>query len=144
MSEVDILLEKYLGTVRETWKVADKDTEVFINPDRKELKELLGKWDEIAVILPNNKDFIAFSRSTLHNSVKEQLKLPKDSVTLTAYVWGMKDLDVTVTDNVRNSKWDDNPKTADFIRNNKYIQRKFKLGEISYYNDAIVGDWEEL
>ena len=141
---IDLLLEKYLGNVVEKWKREKPDTDVFINPDGKELKEILKKRDEMRIILPNNKDFIAFDVFTLHQSVREQMGLPKDSLTLMGYVWGGRDLDVTVTDNIRNTKWDESPETAEFIRNHKYLNRKFKLGDINYYNEAIVGDWEEL
>lgn len=140
---IDLLLEKYLGNVRETWKKANPDTDIFINPTTKELKEILKTRDEMRCILPNDKDMICFDAFTLHQSVREQLKLPKDSLTLTAYTWGMKDIDVTVTDNIRNTKWQESPETAVFIRSHKFLNKKFKLGDINYWNEAIVGDWEQ-
>ena len=138
---IDLLLEKYLGNVRETWKSSDQDQDVFINPDMKEMRELKRGYDEFAIILPNNKDMIAFSRATLHQSVIDQLKIDKHCVSATAYSAYPK-LYVSVSDATKRGKWFHNPAIGDFIRSNKYIQRKWKEIIIDYYDDAIVGDWE--
>ena len=114
---INLIVEKYLGSVRENWKTTDKDTDVFINPDSKELKEIMSGRDVMRIILPNNKDFIAFDAFTLHESVRRQLQL-KNIITLQGYVYG-RELSVMVTDNVRDTKWNNNPDTADFIRSNK-------------------------
>jgi putative N-acetylmannosamine-6-phosphate epimerase len=140
---IDLIVEKYLGTVREQWKRENPDTDVFINPTRKELKEILHRRDDFAAIIPNDKDFIAFKGDTLHQSVREQLKLKKDIITVRCYMWNT-DIDIQVTDNTKNTKWHHNPDIKDAIEDNKYINKTFTNVEISYYDEAIVGDWSEL
>lgn len=137
------LNEKYLGTVREKWKRSNTDTEVFINPSRKELKEIMNNSDGFAAIIPDDRDFIAFSGSTLHQSVREQLKLPKNIITVRCYMWN-KDIDITVTDNTKSTVWYHNPMTKEMIMGNRYINKTFSNIEISYYDEGIVGDWSEL
>ena len=143
MTEIDLVLEKYLGNVRETWKSTPADEDVFINPDGSELREIKKNYDEFAIIIPNNKDMIAFNRGTLHQSVIDQLKINKHCVTATAYAEYPK-LYVSISDATKRGKWFHNPAIGDFIRGNKYIKSKWKEIVIDYYDDAIVGDWEEL
>lgn len=140
---INQIVEKYLGTVRETWKSSGQDQDIFINPDNKELREIKKGYDEFAIIIPNDKDTIAFNRGTLHQSVIDQLKINKDMVSATAFSEGRK-LYVSVSDATKRGKWFHNPAIGDFIRSNKFIQRKWSDIEIDYYDDAIVGDWEEL
>lgn len=140
---IDHLVEKYLGTVIEKWKRSNPDTEVFINPSKKELKEILGNGDNFAAILPDDRDFIAFNSLTLHQSVREQLKLNKNIITVRCYLWNT-DIDITVTDGTKNTIWHHNPMIENMIRGNRYIQKTFTNIEINYYDEAIVGDWGKL
>ncbi len=137
---IDLLLEKYLGTVKETWKKKDEYTEVFINPTNKELRDIYGNDREFAIIIPNNKDVIAFNRNTLHQSVIDQLNVRGDYITASAFVDG-KEIDIMVTDATRNGKWHHNPKIEDYIKSNKYLSRHWKEFTFSYYDEPIFGSW---
>ena len=139
---IDLLLEKWIGNVRETWKIGEKDIDVFINPDRKELKELTDQNNNFyAIIIPNKNDVIAFRRDVLHFSVIEQLKIKGDIVTATVYVDG-NNLGLMITDATRHGKWFHNPSIEEYVSNNKFL-KKYNI-DFTYYDESIVGDWSKL
>jgi hypothetical protein len=141
---IDMLLEKYLGNVKEKWKTKNQDSDVFINPDRKELQEVMKNYDDaFAIVLPNDKDCIVFGRSTLHQSVIDQMKLGKNVVTCTAYLDG-RNLDLMVTDATKRGEWFHNPEIGEHIEGNRYLSRKFEITEISFFDEAIYGDWRDM
>ena len=134
------LTEAYVGRVKE--RFGEGSTEVFKNPTRKELKGILEEWEDFRAFLTNEKDCIAFSSGLLHHDVRGGMNLPRDSLALQIWIYG-NTISIRVTDNNRGNKWHHNPKIRDFIMNHKYLKR-FKIEDIDYYDEAIVGPWEEL
>lgn len=134
-SQIQGLSEKYNTTI----DFYGKKAEVYKNPSLGELKAMGSATTGTRAFLVG-KDSLVW-HGVVHQVVREKMKLSKDALPVILYIGGGT-VDVMVTDNSRGSKWDRNPKTFDFIKKNTYLKR-WKIGEILYYNQDIVGKWHE-
>jgi hypothetical protein len=135
-----IIQEEYLTRLN----IYGRSCEIFRNPTSSELRKDIKIKDHVrAFLLPNGRDIIAWSAYTMvHQWIREKLKVPNDSIPVLLYFGGGSVI-VEVTDNIRASKkWKHNPKLYDWIMEHKYLNR-WKIMEVSYYDEAIVGKWHE-
>jgi hypothetical protein len=131
------VIAKFLDSVPTRFSNDYRD--VFVNPDSKELKEIVGKDGVCRAMIVNAKTIYCFPDNLLHYSVWDHFKL-KDAVGIVLYFVRGKEISVQVTDITRRGKWLHNPKITAFIKSNEWLKR-FKLIDIDYYDSAIEGDW---
>lgn len=119
--------------------------DVVKNPSKDVLPKLLDKWGATRAFLMRGSAII-WGVSPIHAEVARQLGLADNPYALPIILYADgADAMVQVTDYSRNTKWHENPQAANFIRNHPYMRKMFGDNiDIDYYNDAIVGDWEEL
>ncbi len=118
--------------------------EVFKNPSKQEFRKVEGKNDQVRAFIVGDDLYVWNVYQSLHQTVREELKLPEDSISLTISGKVGADAYVSVTDNVRHTRWFHNPEVADAIYQNPWIARLFNEIEIDYFDDGIWGDWANL
>ncbi len=116
-----------------------KSCEIFKNPTAKEYRTFEGMArgfiiDDRTVILWKVYD-------SLHQTVRDELKLSKDVIPIVIYGDLKSDVNIEVTDNIRNSELLHTP-LSEVIRTNAYIQAAFRDINVSYFDEAIVGSWD--
>jgi hypothetical protein len=125
-------------SIWERWDNAVKGRaviEVVKNPDSVDIAKIRseqGYGDEIGLIITENNIY-GFRRDLeFHKNVASKLGIAEYIGVLLGNGY------VMVTDATTN-KYRDNPDTAEVIR-----RMLPNIGDISYFNEAIVGNWEEL
>ena len=79
-----------------------------------------------------------------HQQIRIKDPIFQDAVSLIVWVeFNVRNISVLVTDNVKNTKWNNNPNTEKFIRNHPFFKNK-NLKEIIYWNQNEIGDWGVL
>lgn len=132
------LVESYAGA----FNTRGKTCEVFRNPTAKEFREC---GSEIRAFLVGDDVLMWNAYSALHQEVRENLKLPTDSISLEIWSEGYgKDCDVSVTDNTERTSWYHNPEIVGEIRGNAGLSSMFDHISIYYFDEAIVGPWDEI
>lgn len=123
--------------------------EIYKNPTRKELAEL-SEPEEGAIIRAylTNDSLYAWKPSTgLHGSIRDHMGLDKNKA-LGIYLFYNpayhNDIDIQITDSTKGTKWHHNPNVAEWIRLRPVWWINPKNITISYYDEAIVGKWEDL
>jgi hypothetical protein len=111
---------------------------IYLDPTFEEL-ESLNTADVVRAWLDNQHCYAWKAGSGLHFSVNQHLEL-KNGIPVYLY-FDRQEVDVQITDQSRNTKWHENPQVARKIRSHPYIKKMWKKVMVSYYNDAIVGDW---
>lgn len=134
-NQIQGLTEKYDATV----DFYGKKAEVFKNPSLGELRAMGSATTGTRAFLIGKNALVW--HGVVHQTVREKMKLSKDALPVILYIGGGV-VDVMVTDNSKGSKWHRSPKTFDFITKNTYLKR-WKIGEVLYYDEAIVGKWHE-
>ena len=115
---------------------------VHKNPAPGELQKIAGEYSTTRAFLV--KDGMLAWGLVIHAPVAESLGLNKYVIPIVLYVDGSY-ADAMVTDFSKRTVWHENPATADAIRGNPYMKKTFRGGvSVSYYNENVVGDWEEL
>jgi poly(A) polymerase len=120
-----------------------KYVEVFINPSSKELRECI-EHDQYALLL-TDKDAYSWNRMlAYHEQIRVKDKIFRNAVSLLVWPEGnFNTVSVMVTDNTRDTTWNENPNTEKFIRNHPFFKGK-TINDILYWNQDIVGDWSSL
>ena len=121
-----------------------KPVMVHKNPTRDELVRVAGEYQTTRGFLVD--DGLIVWGMVIHTPIAEALGMRDDMtvIPILMYTDGY-DAVMTVTDYVRFTKWNTNPRTAGKIRKNPYIKKMF--GDritINYWNEHTVGDWEKL
>jgi hypothetical protein len=114
---------------------------LYIDPTFEEL-EGIKSFGEVRAWLDSNHCYAWDSTEALHYDVKEGMGLA-DAVPV-ALIFDRIDAVIIVTDAVRTTKWHHNPQVAEFIRRHPYISRMWDTVVLHYYDEDVVGDWEEL
>ena len=122
---------------------------VYLNPTRQEIlsSSLVDKWNTLRAFIYPSGDLVVW-QGVLHGEVRSNLpdwiKDLGEPISTYIYTEGSSNGLVVVTDYSRHTKWHHNPEVAKVIRGNKGIRQLFSTVDINYYDEAIVGDWEEL
>jgi hypothetical protein len=131
----------------EGFKVRKGYVEVFKNPSKKEYNELLGRNDDgVRAFLVKNDIYVWHIYGALHAEVDRKMKFGRNALPIVVYGDDLNKPDfVMVTDYTKNTSWYHNPDTANYIRNSSYLSnKKIRNIEISYFDEDIVGNWEEI
>ena len=121
----------------------NKYVEVFINPSSRELKECM-EHDQYAVLLTDTDAYTWNRMAAYHGQIRAKDQKFRNAVSLDVYPEGNLNIcSVMVTDNNRNTSWNENPKIEKFIRNHPFFKNK-TLKDVYYWNQDIVGDWAAL
>lgn len=121
-----------------------KQCEIFKNPSRKEYAQCLDGNDDVRAFLVGDDILIWNTYSALHQMVREELKLPATAISIVLCGRPDSEAYVSVTDNTKGTVWWHNAAVARAIHKNPALNRMFSEIEISYYDEAIVGPWDEL
>jgi hypothetical protein len=118
---------------------------VFKNPSSKELRECSYKGPPLEVgAWLHGADIFTWDRyGVLHNEVASAIGA--NSAFLPLFIsYDSSGAYVMVTDASRRTKWDENPKTKEYILNHPMMKRLFpRIEEVSYWNEDVVGLWDE-
>ena len=119
------------------------NVEVFKNPDRRELREL-SQEKSIRAILTQSDCFAWDAFGGLHFTIRNYFKgMFLDSMSVILYPEG-NGVHVFVTDNNKNTQWHHNSQAAELVRSHPYLNKMWSDIEISYWDEDIVGDWEQI
>lgn len=141
MREFINLVETFLTAIRPTYRTNNDAVEVYRNPSAKEWRSM---GDSVHAFIIGD-DILAWQGgSLLHYEVHQNCSLPQTAIPVYLYGDLKDDLDVQVTDSAKRSPWFHNPLTANQIRRCNYLKNNFSDISVSYFDEAIVGDWEEL
>jgi oligoribonuclease (3'-5' exoribonuclease)/8-oxo-dGTP pyrophosphatase MutT (NUDIX family) len=126
----------------------DKEAEIYLNPSPREIQKMKGEYSQIRALLDGDKIFMWDAYQAIHFQVWEELKkanlIGPDPISLDMYFNGTKVAEVMVTDFTEKTKWHHDPKLKEIILNNPTIKRIAEPDmNVSYYDEAIVGPWEE-
>ena len=139
------------------WSRRQDAVEVYVNPTAPDLSVLAGEDHTVRAFLVGARMYAWVE--TIHQAVRDQLKLPIDSIPLNMGVDADGSILWTqVTDNSNRGKWHHNPKVAAAIKGHPMIRlmadpKALKAkrtsvdgydGFVSYYDEDVVGDWEKL
>ena len=120
--------------------------ETYENPSSRELMMLArtSPHDDIRAFIIGDTVLAWASMGALHIQIAEQFNLPNTVIPI-IFMVDRSDMSavIIVTDYVRKTNWYHNPETANAIKSNGYISSSFKDIEISYFDEDIVGDWED-
>ena len=124
-------------------------TEIFRNPSSKELLIAQGKHGDLLRAFLDGDDLLVWESSkALHSEVMRDIKFKtSDPIPLLIYSFDSSGgVEVEVTDTARRTKWHHNPKVKDAIESHPWIKKLGHDGfvDIHYYDEAIVGPWDEL
>jgi hypothetical protein len=119
-----------------------KPCEVFKNPDRSEVRKLKADMDEVRAYLVGDDIFMWNTYQSLHRTVHDELKLPADALPIIIYGDVDDEASVVVTDASRSTVWHHNAETRGAIMAHPYFARCEDV-EVSYYDEAIVGQWHD-
>ena len=128
--------------------------DLFVNPSPKELEESSYKSTarkgerEIGIWIDGEKVYTFDRYGFLHNEAAEHIDFVDEPISLYVTYWkqGIMPYEayIMVTDATRHSKWHHNPELYNFLIEHSELNRLFKIEEISYYDESIVGNWAEL
>lgn len=138
-----ILKEEWYQSFKGGFSSADK-VDVYKNISRKELIKFGKDVDNISSYLLSNGDIYSWKHD-FHINIMRNMKpkIPQDAIPVIIYFY-RNEAEVTVTDSSKGTKWHHNPNAAKAIKSHRHMNKLFKKINVSYYDDAIVGDWEEL
>ncbi len=125
----------------EKW-AAKEPVKVHKNPERNELKKLAGEYQTMRGFLVKD-GLIVWGLSPIHDPMARALGIGKTAIPLIVFTDG-QDMEVQVSDWAEKTIWLHNPETANAIRNNPYMRKMFPNVQISYYDEGVNGDWEEM
>ena len=116
-----------------------KYVEIYRNPTGKEWKSIADHGEVRAFLVGD--DLLAWQvYDSVHQTVREELKLPKESIPLNLWIQG-KEAVAVVTDNSKNTPLHHSPDVESVIINHPYFVSKRITVEVGYYDEAIVGPW---
>ncbi len=115
------------------------EVNVFKNPTAVELERMV-KWGTVRAWLVG-RDMLAFDIG-IHAHVFRKLDLPKTAIPLMLHPGG-GDVIAVVTDASNNTIWRHSPAVKTAIVNHPHMNRLFDQIEVRYYDEDVVGDWEE-
>lgn len=134
------LLEKYLTRVKANY--SPDSQEVFVNPSKQEVKQLLSGWADFYRAVLDGTKLIAWNE-LLHDTIFDKLKLSKGVIPIVVNPYGNSAY-INVTDTSDRTIWHHNPNVANIIRNHPQLKKHYREIEVGYYDQTIVGDWEQL
>ncbi len=110
-------------------------TEVLLNPEWSDV----SSWSAVGGFVLDPSRVLMFDRlKAMHGPLAEALKLEPSYVPLEFY----DSHTVRVTDNIGRTVWNKKRDiVAPFLRKNQYL-KYLGMNEIHYYDEDIVGDWE--
>lgn len=124
-----------------------KPCEIFKNPTPKELKGCMDPSSHsVRAFLVGDDILIWNTFAALHGMVRTALSVPKEGIPLVIYMEprGLGgECNVEVTDASTSTPWYHNPEIVEEIHTHPYM-RGFKDVEISFFDEAIFGDWRDL
>jgi hypothetical protein len=129
---------------RPSWaRPTNPDCIVYKNPSPAEMR-VLTKTDAPRAFLIGDSILVWDTSTALHQTVRDHLRLDKTAVPLMLYGQPRRGIDAMVTDNTDNTPLWHNPMVAEIVRDHPYLRSVFGEVTVSYYDENIVGDWEEL
>ncbi len=134
----ELLSEKWVASYKIGWM--NNKTDVYYNPTRKELKQWDGHCD---MYLLSNGNAYAWGNAMHYDIEKKMNELDRTAIPVQLYYNG-REVMAVVTDSSKRGMWHHNNKVADIIRKHKYLNKMFSKIEVSYYDEMIVGSWEEM
>ncbi len=115
--------------------------EVFKNPDRREYKAAKADNDDVRAFLVGDDIYVWNTFQAVHRAVRDELKLPDTAVPLNLYGTPGSEGLANVSDATQGTPLWHNPEVYDMVQEHPYLLRAFTEIEITYYDEAIVGDW---
>ena len=124
--------------------------EVYVNPTRTEIGRLQNDpYDTMlrGFLTTDGRIIIWNVNHATHFQMAERLGLRREDV-VGIYLWvdpkNWHYAEIQVTDFTSRTKWHHNPELADWIREHPAWWMDGNYIDIGYYDEAIVGPWEEL
>jgi hypothetical protein len=138
------LMEAFQASITPTYGKVKNPVDIFRNPSSKEWREIGGNDNGVRGYLVGDDLLVWDTGKTLHFEVREQLKLNDKAIPV--YIYGMlrQRVEVVVSDASKNTPWFHNPEVSEAIRENAFMQTNFKGISVGYFDEDIVGDWENL
>lgn len=133
---------------RDVVEINGKDLPVFVNPSRTEMRGLQMNYMARGWLSGDGQTLVAWcGYDAIHNHVLhaylQNFAWGQTKNRIPVEIWGNT---VQVTDSSRNTVWHHNPYLKQLLMASPAVRRA--LGgppkEINYYDEAIVGPWEEL
>jgi hypothetical protein len=132
------------SVLKEKWFSNLWGADIFKNPSPKELSECVND-DQARAILFGRDIYVWDAFKAVHFTVQKKLNLSENAITVILRLFRGKIDEVYVTDSVSRGPWNNNPSVIGKLRSHPYLKLyaipNFK---ISFYNEAIVGDWKDL
>jgi hypothetical protein len=131
------LIESYETTIK---GIGDSQVEVFRNPSRKEWQEC-SQHDMVRAFIVGNDLLIWSVFGAVHQMVRDSLSLPNTAIPVTIEGEYRGAVYISVTDNAK-SPILHNPNIRDLLLDNSFLHH-FSDIDIGFFDQAIVGDWED-
>lgn len=134
------LTEKYI----DGFNVRGKYVEVFKNPSSKEYREFKGSSDMVRAFLVGSDIYIWNVFKGLHNDIDRVMKFGRNALPVMLFMDRPSDRDVSVviTDYSKGTRWYHNSDIILYLEGDSYLAGKDI--DVSYFDESIVGRWEEL
>ncbi len=134
------LVEKY-----ETGFSGIRGAEVAIyrNPSPKEWKSC-EQYGEVRAFIMGDDLLIWDVFAAVHQMVREHLHLPNTAIPVILAGTFRGEAHANITDNSRLGPWWHNGEVVNAIQECAYLKKNFSGVEVSFYDEAIEGPWDEL
>ncbi|MFA5488318.1 MAG: hypothetical protein WC284_03780 [Candidimonas sp.] len=132
--------EEFLSGFKEPFR--KKYVEIYKNPTTKELNIIKTNDGDVRAFLIGNDIIVWHTYDALHQTVREELKIPNDAIPLNLWIDG-RDALAVVTDNAKDPIHH-SPNLLEKITNHPYFTTRRIKVDVSYYDEAIFGPWHEM
>lgn len=122
-------------------------SEIYKNPSANELRKL-ARHSQVRMFLYQGDVYCWNPWDLLHGEVERDLKLGADRIPLYATLYRNQISYVFITDDSRRTKWHESPQVIDAILSNENFMKltipNFSATEVGFYNEDIVGRWDQM
>lgn len=116
---------------------------IYRNPTTKEWKDC-DEYGEVRAFIVGDDVLVWNPFTAVHQMVRDHLSLGNDAISVSIGGMFRNEAYINVTDNTRNTPWHHNPEVIAAIRQCAFIRTHFTSVEIGFYDEAIVGPWDDL
>ncbi len=135
-----VLAEKYQDGFS---GIKGAEVAIYRNPTAKEWKDC-DEYGEVRAFIVGDDVFVWNPFTALHQMVRDHLSLGNEAISVSIGGMFRNEAYINVTDNTRNTPWHHNPEVIAAIRQCAFIRTHFTSVEIGFYDEAIVGPWNDL
>ena len=120
--------------------------DVILNPSSAELEMLSGDAHTVRMFVGDNEIIAWPTYNAAHAIVAEMMpEFECDKmIPVQAGVDDGKIVWITITDFAARTPWGNNPQTKEALMNNSLFSYLSETDDTSYYNEDVIGDWENL